>query len=1484
MFVSAIALTLLLANHAAAAEARSLRFEHLSRDSGLSQSFVYTIAQDPQGYMWFGTQEGLNRFDGFEFKVFAHDPEDPSSLSDESVRTMIRDRSGTLWVGTDQGGLSRYEPITETFVNYLHDPANPESIGDNRVRAIFEDRSGTLWIGTDGSGLDRFDRDTGIFTHFRPDAGNPDTISNGHVWGILEDSEGELWVATAEGLNKLDRQSGIFSQYRHDPESPDTLSDDRLRVLFEDSEGMLWIGTEAGGLNRFDRASGRFQRFLHEPENTSTISSNYINTIFEDDAGTLWIGTNAGLNAYNPDSNSFDRYTRIAGDRYSLAHDNVLSLFQDRGGVIWVGTYDGLSRWNPLTRAMLHYRHRADDPESLGEDTVTAFTESGDGNIWIGTFGGGLNVLDRATGSFRQFRHQPDDPSSLSSDRVMALAVDSDGVLWAGTRAAGLNRLDAATGSFRRFRHDPQDPTSVSADGITSILEDSGGTLWVGTFGGGLNRFETETGTFTRFTNDPNDPRSISNDRVLVLFEDSAGAVWAGTYGGGLNRLDPETGQFTRIPAAPERPDGLSGNEIYMIQEDSRGDLWIAAKGAGLNRWLASDRAAGNQVFQRFTELDGLPSATIYSGVWDTSGLLWLSTAKGLSRFDINTLEFTNYDTSHGLQGDEFNLAAGHRAADGLIMFGGLNGFNAFHPDQLAGNGVPPQIAITNVLSMTEPVDLAELRGADAPLRFDHDQNMLSFEFAALDYAAPGKNRFMYRLDGLDEDWMDAGTQRQVTYMNLPAGDYTFRVKAANYRNVWSTQDATASLSIRPAPWRTWWAYVIYALAFLGIAFAAHRANTRRSDRAAKLRYLDTLEVLQSRLTEAQRISSLGNWDWNIETNELWWSDEIYRLFQLDRDAFGANYESFLAMVHPDDREFVGDSVRLALRGEASYAIDHRIVCADGSERIVHDRAEVFFDDAGKPIRMAGTVHDITDRKKAEDEIRQRANFQELLATQSSNFMQARPYDFDARLQATLEAVGRHYELDVVSIWWLGEHRESLRAAHRWDRLHDGNSRVRVSRSEFPWLAPQLLNGKVIAIDDVLHMPMPAITDQSGLRERDTRSILIVPLCLGESLEGACIFLTKHESRKWLPETVAELKIIAENLAGAIARTRAQVEIEQLRDQLQAENLYLREEVRLAHGFDEIIGEDRALKRSLQAVEKVAPTDIAVLVLGETGTGKELIARAVHKLSHRSDKPMVSVNCPALPANLIESELFGHERGAFTGADSTRRGRFELADGGTLFLDEIGELPLELQSKLLRVLQTGEFERLGGTKTLRVDVRLIAATNRSLPAAIDRGEFRSDLFYRIASFPIELPPLRDREGDIPLLAEHFVHKHAGRFDKHIEAISAQMIQELLNYDWPGNVRELESVIERSLISAESDSVLELPGPLRLMARFEQTKSDLVPDTSSELIEVERAHIVSVLEQSEWKVSGSGGAAARLGIPPSTLRSKMKRLGISRRKN
>ncbi len=1467
---------------AQANDPRSLRFHHVAREDGLSQSFVYAIVQDRQGFMWFGTQEGLNRYDGFEFTVFAHDPDDPQSISDETIRTIIEDRSGILWIGTDAGGLSRYDPARRVFVNYLHDPEDNSSIADNRVRVIYEDTAGLLWIGTDGSGLDRFDPKTETFEHFRPDPASPQRSVGANVWDILEDSEGTLWVAATSGLSRFDATTRSFVNYVHDQSDSTSISDNFVRVLYEDTDNHFWIGTDTGGLNRLDRSAGTFERFVNDPADAYSISANCINTIFEDSAGVLWIGTVEGLNVWDPATQSFDRYFHRPDDRYSLAHDTVLSIFEDRGELMWVGTYDGLSVWNETMRAMLHYKHDGNDPASLSADTVTSFAEDSTGTIWIGTFGGGLNALQPDSGRFRHWRHKPDDDGSLASDRVMAVLVDRNDVVWAGTRDAGLSRFDRQTGRFTHYRHDANDPDSLGADGVTYLLQDAQGGLWVGTFGGGLNYFEPGTQRFTRFRNDPDDPGSLSSDRVLVLYEDSRQMLWIGTYGGGMNRFDPSTQTITRFRAEPGKADGLSGDEIYMIEEDAHGDLWIGVKGGGLNRWRSADRALNKVSFERFTELDGLPSATLYSGVRDEAGFLWLSSSRGLSRFDSGALEFRNFDTSHGLQGDEFNLAAGFRAASGQLFFGGMNGFNAFHPERLLAGAGPPQVAITRFQGLDKEFDASLNRSNGEPASLDFRQHVIDFEFAALDFAAPRNNRYRYRLDGLDDDWIDAGNRRHVRYANLPAGDYTFRVRAMNNDGVWSEQDATVDFRMAPAPWRTWWAYLGYALAAATLVLLALRAQSRRAQQAAAIRHAKELGVIKARLTEAQRIAGVGNWEWNIAGDKFWLSDETRRLFQIGDQKLRVNYEIFLSLVHADDRGAVRQAFSRALNNRQPYSMEHRLRLTDGTVRVVHEQAEVAFDAQGGALTMSGTVQDITERKEAERKIRHRADFEALLAQLSTDFIRALPDDIEQQLRNSLQLVGMSYGLDAINVRWQDGRDDGLPTHHRWTRLADDKQHGRLTRVAYPWIAEQMQAGEAIAVDDVEKMPAIATADRVSFQQRGIVSFVIVPMLIDHDIVGSIAFSMSTEKRHWSDETISELRLIAETLASALTRSKAVMTIRKLSSQLQEENVQLRQEVSLAHSFEEIIGADAALRKCLQAVEKVAPTDVAVLIRGETGTGKELIARAIHKLSARKDRPMVSVNCPALPATLFESELFGHEKGAFTGAESRRLGRFELADGGTLFLDEIGELPLEVQSKLLRVLQSGEFDRLGSTETRRANVRLIAATNRDLQQAVKDGEFRADLYYRVSSFPISLPALRDRRGDIPMLAEYFVRKHAKRLGKTINAISAQMIKDLGNYEWPGNIRELESIVERALISADDSGVLKLPAPLRLIGAFSQSRDSFTADEAADLFSIERAHIIEVLQTTSWRISGPGGAATVLGIPSSTLRSKMKRLGIARR--
>jgi len=388
------------------------------------------------------------------------------------------------------------------------------------------------------------------------------------------------------------------------------------------------------------------------------------------------------------------------------------------------------------------------------------------------------------------------------------------------------------------------------------------------------------------------------------------------------------------------------------------------------------------------------------------------------------------------------------------------------------------------------------------------------------------------------------------------------------------------------------------------------------------------------------------------------------------------------------------------------------------------------------------------------------------------------------------------------------------------------------------------------------------------------RAVCSVPLIASNRTWGALNTgsLTDHT---FGPSEVEYLQQVANQVAAAIQNGHAYREIAQLKDRLTQEKRYLEYEIRSANRTDDIVGSSPALKRVLDYAAIVADTDSTVLITGETGTGKERVARLIHSMSRRTDRNFIKVNCAAIPTGLLESELFGHEKGAFTGAINQKLGRLELADKGTLLLDEIGDIPLELQPKLLRVLQDQEFERLGGTKTIHVDVRLIAATNRDLGRAVEQKEFRGDLFYRLHVFPVHLPPLRDRREDIPLLIRHFVEKCAARLHRRIEIIPEEAVQAMMQWSWPGNIRELENFIERSVILSEGNRLT--PPLCELQVEISRPPSD----SGGTLREKEREHIIEILRQTRGTLSGPTGAAVRLGLKRTTLQYKMQRLGISR---
>ncbi len=808
---------------------KSMRFRRLSIEEGLSQATGQAILQDNMGFMWFGTQGGLNRYDGHTFTLYKHDSHEPTSLAHNHVWALCDDDSGNLWIGTDGGGLDRWDRRADTFIHHRHDPEDPASLSGDRVRALLLDSSGTLWVGTAAAGLSRHDSVTGTFSRIRsgpvaPKGGkrntDPTTLSDDRIRALYEDHSGILWIGTRGGLNRLDRATRQIVRYTHDPSDPSSLSDNHVYAIHQDAGGNLWVGTD-GGLNRLERGSGSFARYANDPLLPSSLSDNRVRAILEDRDGRLWIATDGGLNLFDRDAETFVRYVHEPANSASLSHDSILSLYQDASGVLWVGTIGGgLNRWNPVTWSFPHYQSRPREPHGLSNDIVTAFSEDAVGDLWIGTFGSGLNRWQRDSGNITYYRNDPANPSSLSDDRVMALVHDRLGQLWVGTRNSGLDRLDSQNGNFTHYAHDPRERDSLSNDLIMSLFEDRYGTLWIGTSGGGLDRFDRNSERFVAFRHDPGDPTSLSDDRVSCITEDPAGRLWVGTLGG-LNRFaaDRERRSFEHYRHQADNPRSLASDDVMSLHVDSSGILWVGTKAGGLDRLDDLTGQPAEAAFRNYSERDGLPNATVYGIRSDGEGRLWLSTNDGLARFDPRSETFDNYDMSHGLQNDEFFFGAHYRSPGGEMFFGGISGFNAFFPERIERDAYVPPVVITGFLKRNKPVDLDRPIYDARELELSYRDSVFSFEFAALDYRAPERNRYAYTLEGFDEDWIDLGQRRPVTYTNLGPGDYVFRVKASGADGVWNEQGAAMAIHIVPSPWKTWWAYAGYALVATALAY-----------------------------------------------------------------------------------------------------------------------------------------------------------------------------------------------------------------------------------------------------------------------------------------------------------------------------------------------------------------------------------------------------------------------------------------------------------------------------------------------------------------------------------------------------------------------------------------------------------------------------------------------------------------------------------------
>ena len=845
------------------------RFINLNVEHGLSQSSVLCILQDDQGFLWFGTEDGLNRFDGYDLTIYRHDMEDPNSLTDNNISALFYDRDGYIWVGTTGGGVDRFDPINEKFEHIQSDKEGLENSRKWDIRTIAQDTDGNLWFGTLGEGLYRYNQSTQEFSKYFSDEANKNGLINNYVFKLFVDQAGNLWVGTAIGLQRYLPEENRFNLISLS-ELNDSSKEIRVYDIAEASGGILWLATNKG-LHKLKVNDGTLKSYFYDPEDPTSLSAPSVLAVRVSSAGDVWIGTNGGgLNYLPAGENELRHFNYSKNNAYSLSNDYIRSIYIDQSGMVWIGTFGGgVNKMVPAYKRFYHFYNKPDDPGSLSHNFVFAITEDEAGFVWIGTLGGGLNRFDPETGQSKHFLHDPEDKESLISSEVWAvLSVEDD--IWVGT-SRGLSKFDPKTQKSVNFTHNPEDKTTLSSNPIYSLVRTPDGSIWVGT-ANGLNRLDESGDGFTRYLHDEENPDSISEGDVWSLFVDRDGVLWVGTNGGGIQKYDSETDRFIHFRNDPDNPDSLSDDSVLGITQDRSGIFWIGTWGGGLNRF---DPQTGS--FQHYSIKDGLPNDTIYAIHEDQNGYLWMSTNRGLSRFDPRTGIFRNYSRVDGLQGEEFNINASHHAKSGLIYFGGINGLTVFDPSQIQNNPNVPNIVITSFSQFNQVVQ-RNLTDGDS-LELGYKENFISFDFVALDFLMPEQNEYAYRLEGLDPDWVYAGNRRHADYPNLSPGDYVFRVKGSNSDGVWNEAGVSLKVTIKPPFWGTWWFQSLAVLVVGMTLVAGYRVRVNGIEKRAK----ELEKEVQARTVDLKH-RNLEIERRRQELEALYWADEeLYRNLDLDQ-------------------------------------------------------------------------------------------------------------------------------------------------------------------------------------------------------------------------------------------------------------------------------------------------------------------------------------------------------------------------------------------------------------------------------------------------------------------------------------------------------------------------------------------------------------------------------------------------------------------------
>jgi signal transduction histidine kinase/ligand-binding sensor domain-containing protein/CheY-like chemotaxis protein len=815
LWALAAALCMLLpAAGAFAAPAATLRFEHLSVEEGLGQESVLAIVQDPDGFMWFGTQSGLSRYDGYRFTNYRNVVGDPKTLANNWVRVLYVDRKGRMWIGTD-GGLDRYEPGSGSFTHYLPDEPVKRGNGNRRIRAILDDGKDGLWLAT-SDGLQHFDIASGRFATWHHVPGVPDSLGADKINALALGRDGRLWIGTANGLDSL---SPDLMHFRHHPSATGGKFDE-IQSLLVDAGEHLWVGS-AGGLERLPLGQqGELRRFGPG----EGMPAGEISVLYQDAERQVWAGSHdRGLYRWLPAKARFENYPHRITDGYSLSDNWVSALYGDRVGTFWVGTwYGGVSRVDMGSGGFSRIVRGVDAPIALEDNKVQGIASADGGKLWLAT-NSGLHLFDPANGDDKSYRLAPPAAGTPGEAMATAAAQDRDGGVWIGTRN-GLARLDPKTGLITRRPLAPKGESD--ANSVRNLLVARDGELWIASRGG-LHRLDRD-GKLSSYRHDPNSGSSLADNTVRPMLEDRQGRFWVGTFDG-LDLLDRATGKFRHFRHNPSDPNSLSHDEVHHLLEDRHGTLWVGTA-VGLNKMVIG--RDGTPRFQRYSTRDGLADDAVAAMLEDVDGFIWVSSSSGLHRLDPVSGGWRNYNSADGtIEGAYFDASA-LRAPDGTLYFGGNNGITGFDPRALHDNLIAPRAVITGLQIFGQPAE--EIRPGLLPgpierlsgITLAASDSVFSLEFAALHFAAPGRNRFAYRLLGFDQDWIgvDAG-KRFATYTNLDPGSYTFQVRAANKDGVWSDSAATLEVTVLPPYWKTWWFRALCGLLVLGLGYGIFRVR-----------------------------------------------------------------------------------------------------------------------------------------------------------------------------------------------------------------------------------------------------------------------------------------------------------------------------------------------------------------------------------------------------------------------------------------------------------------------------------------------------------------------------------------------------------------------------------------------------------------------------------------------------------------------------------